>query len=495
MREDWIEIELGKVCNFKGGGTPSKKVPEYWNGTIPWASIKDLKGDYLKSTGDFITERGLNESSSNLALENEIIIGTRINPGRPILTRITTAINQDLKIAKPKTKFDIKFLFYVFKNVEPKILKVSSGTTVLGINLNSLNDIKISFPSLPEQRAIVSKIEQLFSELDNGIANLKSAREKLEIYRQAVLKKAFEGELTKEWRKTQIDLPTGNRLLDEIKLEKLRNYQNQFENWKKEAAEWEKNRNVYKKPKKPIKINKELELNPHESQKLKTLPKNWAYINIDFASWKLGDGLHGTPVYSNGEYYFINGNNLQNGKITIKKNTKRISKTEAIKHFRELTDRTILISINGTLGNIAFYNNEKVTLGKSACYFNLISTINKEYVRWIIESNEFKKYLDKTATGSTIKNVPLKAIRNFTFPICSKEEQNEIVQEIESRLSVCDKLVESINESLEKSETLRQSILKKAFTGELLTEKELEACKQEVDWEPAEKLLERIQNK
>lgn len=126
MRENWVEIRLGKICSFKGGGTPSKKVPEYWNGTIPWASIKDLKGDYLKSTKDFITEKGLNESSSNLALENEIIIGTRINPGRPILTRITTAINQDLKIAKPKTKFDIKFLFYLFKNAERKILKVSS---------------------------------------------------------------------------------------------------------------------------------------------------------------------------------------------------------------------------------------------------------------------------------------------------------------------------------------------------------------------------------
>jgi type I restriction enzyme, S subunit len=195
---------LGEVCNFIGGGTPSKSNSAFWGGSIPWASIKDIKGDYLNRTQDFITEKGLQGSSANLAFPNEIILCTRINPGKPIITKIKTAINQDLKVVRPKINIHVPFLFYAFKNSERQIVKLSSGTTVLGVSLNNLRENKIPLAPLPEQRAIVSKIEQLFSELDNGVANLKAARDKLEAYRQAVLKKAFEGELTREWREKNI---------------------------------------------------------------------------------------------------------------------------------------------------------------------------------------------------------------------------------------------------------------------------------------------------
>jgi type I restriction enzyme, S subunit len=196
MREDWIEIELGAVCDFVGGGTPSKRESSYWNGKIPWASIKDVKGDELHKTQDFITKEGLSKSASNLARIGEIILATRINPGKPILSKIEAAINQDLKIVKPKIEIDTKYLFYGFKTLERKVVQISSGTTVLGINLNNLKAIEFGLCSLPEQRDIVAKIEELFTDLDKGLADLKKAQEQLVVYRQAVLKKAFEGELT-----------------------------------------------------------------------------------------------------------------------------------------------------------------------------------------------------------------------------------------------------------------------------------------------------------
>ena len=197
IKNDWCISSIGEVCQFTGGGTPSKAVKEYWNGDLPWASIKDIKGDYLTKTQDFITVLGLKNSASNVAQENELIIATRINPGKPLITKIAVAINQDLKIARPKAGLDLKFIFYLFKSIEKKVLKLSSGTTVLGINLNNLNTIEIALPPLPIQRAIVSRIEELFSSLDQGIADLKRAQAQLKIYRQAVLKKAFEGKLTK----------------------------------------------------------------------------------------------------------------------------------------------------------------------------------------------------------------------------------------------------------------------------------------------------------
>lgn len=133
----------------------------------------------------------------------------------------------------------------------------------------------------------------------------------------------------------------------------------------------------------------------------------------------------------------------------------------------------------------SFYNNEKVILGKSACYFNVNENIDKKYVRYCITSHRFVNYANKNATGSTIKNVSLKAMREFEIPLPpTLNEQQRIVSEIESRLSVCDKIEESITAALQQAEALRQSILKKAFEGKLVP--------QDPNDEPASVLLERI---
>jgi len=141
----------------------------------------------------------------------------------------------------------------------------------------------------------------------------------------------------------------------------------------------------------------------------------------------LGDGLHGTPEYDdNGEYYFINGNNLCNGKIVIKENTKKTNIEEFKKYKKNLNDRTILVSINGTIGNIAVYNNEKCFLGKSACYFNVIESVEKEFIRYVVTNGNFQTYISEFAHGTTIKNVSLKTIREYPFLLPDPPEQNAI---------------------------------------------------------------------
>jgi type I restriction enzyme S subunit len=101
----------------------------------------------------------------------------------------------------------------------------------------------------------------------------------------------------------------------------------------------------------------------------------------------------------------------------------------------------------------------------------------------------------KNAIGTGVKHLRVGDVENLIIPICSPQEQIQIVQEIETRLSVCDKLNESIDQSLEKAQALRQSILKKAFEGKLLSQDELQNCRQQPDWEPAAKLLERVKSK
>ena len=155
----------------------------------------------------------------------------------------------------------------------------------------------------------------------------------------------------------------------------------------------------------------------------------------------LSDGIHGTPQFDEtGEYFFINGNNLVKGEIVIKSDTKRVSHEEFEKYRKPLDENTILVSINGTIGNYAFYNGEPVILGKSACYFSLISEINKEYICRLLNTQHFFDYAVKEATQTTIKNVSLKSMRMLPVPLPPLAEQKRIVAKLEELLPLCERL-------------------------------------------------------
>ncbi|WP_417558367.1 restriction endonuclease subunit S [Mesoflavibacter zeaxanthinifaciens] len=424
MKEDWIECTLGDILTIERGGSP-RPIKEYLttdsNG-VNWIKIGDAtnSGKYILETIQKIKPSGLKKSRE--VFPGDLLLSNSMSFGRPYIMGIKGAIHDGWLVIRDNKYIDKNFLYYAFSSpvVFNQFSQKAKGSTVKNLNIGLVSEVKIKLISLPEQKAIVNKTEALFSSLDSGIADLKKAQEQLKTYRQAVLKKAFEGELTNS-----------------------------------------------------IMIEKEL-----------------ASITS-----KIGDGLHGTPSYDeNGKYYFINGNNLNDGIIFLKPETKRVNEEEYLKHRKELDDTTVFVSINGTIGNTAFYNNEPVILGKSACYVNVTDEIDKKYLRYNFLSSEFLNYAIKNATGSTIKNVGLKTIRTYQVPLPKiREEQHQIVQEIESRLSVCDAVAQSITESLDKAQALRQSILKKAFEGKLLTQEEIAKCKAHPDYEPASVLLARIE--
>jgi type I restriction enzyme S subunit len=200
---------------------------------------------------------------------------------------------------------------------------------------------------------------------------------------------------------------------------------------------------------------------------------NWEKKELRELTTVLGDGLHGTPKYTiDGEYYFINGNNLNDGKIEFKENTKRVNIDEFNKHKKNLTNRTVLVSINGTLGNIAFYNGEKIILGKSACYFNLKENVDNGFVKYVLSSPYFINYAHREATGATIKNVSLKTMREFKVPLPPLKEQQTIVRQLDALRAETQKLEAIYQQKLLNLEELKKSVLQKAFAGELKTEKE-----------------------
>lgn len=197
--------------------------------------------------------------------------------------------------------------------------------------------------------------------------------------------------------------------------------------------------------------------------------KGWKTKLLNQLVDKLGDGLHGTPVYDDsGEYFFINGNNLEKGFIRTDVKTKRVSYEEYTKHSKELNENTILVSINGTLGRVAFYRGEKIILGKSACYFNLIKgSIDSLFLFHFLQSEFFLKYVTNKATGSTISNVSLKTMRELPIIIPPPILQTQFAQIVEKT----EALKIQYQQSLQELENLYGSLSQRAFRGEL-TKKE-----------------------
>jgi type I restriction enzyme S subunit len=193
--------------------------------------------------------------------------------------------------------------------------------------------------------------------------------------------------------------------------------------------------------------------------------EGWEIKKIEEITSKLGDGLHGTPKYcDNGEYYFINGNNLNNGQIIFKEKTKRVSLVEYEKYKKKLTDRTVFVSINGTLGNVAFYNDEKIILGKSACYFNLLDGIDKKFIKYVIQSPNFIKYMFAQATGATIKNVSLKSMKNYEIALPPVQEQKKIVALLDKAFTAIDQAKANIEKNIVNAKELFQSKLNAIFS-------------------------------
>ena len=184
------------------------------------------------------------------------------------------------------------------------------------------------------------------------------------------------------------------------------------------------------------------------------------FVTLGEISDRIGDGLHGTPAYSeNGEYFFINGNNLLDGEIIFNEKTKSCSKFEYDKYKKDLSNNTILISINGTIGNLAFYKGENVILGKSACYINIKSDVDKNFIYYALKSSKFQNYIKSQATGSTIKNVSLKLLRDYVLELPDIIQQKRI-SKILSNLDDKIRINNQINQTLE---SIAQAIFKSWF--------------------------------
>ena len=197
------------------------------------------------------------------------------------------------------------------------------------------------------------------------------------------------------------------------------------------------------------------------------IPEEWQITKMKYISSSIGDGLHAAPEFdANGSYYFINGNNLGDKQIKIKKNTNSVSEEEYSNYNQPvLYLSAILIALNGTYGLVSFYQGEKIMLGKSAGFINLFPNINRSYVRYALLSDYSKKQMDDSLMGTTIANISLRSIRNIAITWPSENEQEEISLFLDSTCDELDKLIVEKTQVVNELESYKKSLIYEYVTG------------------------------
>jgi type I restriction enzyme S subunit len=359
-----------------------------------------------------------------------------------------------------------KYLYYSLQSIDKT--KLVTGTAQPQVTVQNASHLLVPLPPLPEQHRIVEKIEELFSELDNGVASLKKALEQLKTYRQAVLKWAFEGKLTEKWRNTHQDsLEDADTLLEQIKAERKRHYQQQLEDWKQALKEWENNGKETKKTTAPRKQEYYSPLKQEETNKLWKIPDKWTWEKVGNICQSIVPNRDKPKSFS-GNIPWITTPDIDSDLITLKllPNHLGLNINEVeLYNARVIPKNSVIMTCVGSFG-IVCINTISCVINQQLHAFMTHFYINNKYLAYALKIQQ--SWMEKKSTSTTVVYLNKTNSNSVPIPLCSLQEQTKIVQEIESRLSVCDQLEATLTENLNKAEALRQSILKRAFEGKLV---------------------------
>ncbi|PWN06865.1 restriction endonuclease subunit S [Rhodohalobacter mucosus] len=463
--KEWERIELQEIAEVQNGYAFKSEYFNHESG-LPLIRIRDVgksKAEELYS-GDYNDDYLVNKGDILIGMDGDFRAAYWVGEPGLLNQRVCRIRNIDDSYSK-------KFLYYLLQPYLEAIHAETSAVTVKHLSSRTIQSIPLPNPPLPTQHRIVEKIEELFSELDHGMENLKKAQKQLKTYRQAVLKDAFEGKLTKEWREQQDDLPTPEELLQQIKAERKAHRERELAEWEKEVEQWEKDGKPGRKPRKPRKTRKLPPITEEELDSLPELPSYWTYIRNEECISEVKDGTHDTPDYVDKGIPFITQKNIKSDKVDFS-DTRYISQEEHQKFYKRsnVEKGDIIIAMIGhNRGNSTIVNTDKIFSIKNVGLFKFYSEFqnNRFYLYYYRSQDALNQILSKSKGGAQ-PFIGLTELRKWPVIICSNKEQDRIVEEIESRLSVVDQLEQTIKENLQKAEALRQSILKKAFGGELV---------------------------
>jgi type I restriction enzyme S subunit len=199
---NWVWVYLGSIFTTTSGGTPSKKVPQYYiNGTIPWLLSGEVNRQYINHAENFITEAGLKNSSAKLFSSNTLLVAMYgATAGQVGILTFESSTNQAVCGVLPNSYISTLYLYYYFKNHKEKLVQQAYGAAQPNLSQEKIKEVPLPLPPLAEQERIVKEIERLFSELDKAREIIENILDTFQNRKSAILHKAFSGELTKKWR-------------------------------------------------------------------------------------------------------------------------------------------------------------------------------------------------------------------------------------------------------------------------------------------------------
>ncbi|HGN6144631.1 TPA: restriction endonuclease subunit S [Klebsiella pneumoniae] len=399
LPEGWVKSELDNILlTIIGGGTPSKAIPEYYQGDIPWMSVKDMNKHTLTDTIDHITNDAVENSSTNIIPAGTPIIATRMSLGKIVTASFDSAINQDLKALFLSSGVERNFFIHWYRSQAQLIESLGTGTTVKGIRLEVLKALSINLPPFFEQKIIAEKLDTLLAQVDSTKARLEQIPQILKRFRQVVLAAIVNG-------------------------------------------------------------------------KLSTNTEQWKVYSLKNLCVSISDGDHQAPPKSETGIPFLVISDVNKGKIDLENVSRWVPESYylALKEIRKPSLNDILYTVTGSFGIPVVVNTTK-----PFCFQRHIAIIkpnsnliNYRFLLFYLESPQIFKHASDVATGTAQKTVSLSSLRNFELSVPSLKEQAVIVHRVEQLFAYADTIEKQVNNALTRVNNLTQSILAKAFRGEL----------------------------
>ena len=480
LPKGWEIKRLGDVLKIQNGYAFKsvefiKENPK--NTHIPLIRQSQLVGNTVDlSDCVFLDKKYLSDKKNYIVNKGDILIGMSGSIGKVSFYEDERPALLNQRVGKLNLynhdTFQKDFFAYLLINLEQSIIQAAKGMGVQNISSKDIEQLQIPIPPFDTQQAIVNKIESLFDEIDEGIGRLKTAAQQIQQYRQSLLKNAFNGELTKEWRSKHADtLPSENELLAQIQTAREQHHAQQLADWQTAVSQWEQNGKEGKKPSKPSTLKKLESIEKLNEIELTELPDGWFWERLGLITLGVE---YGTSAKSQpeGKVPVLRMGNMQNGKIdwtdlVYSDNDEEI-KQYSLKKGDVLFNRTNSPELVGKTSIIE--TDEKAIFAGYLIRINHLKEITDgRYLTYFLNSMIAKKYGNFVKTdGVNQSNINGQKLINYPFVFCSLKEQKEVADILEQKLTACDQLAAELAKQLKQAELLKQAVLKAAFSGNLL---------------------------
>ncbi len=468
----WLKTTLDEVAHIEMGQSPESR---FYNDNGQGLPFFQGKAEFEER---YPRVRKWCSVPNKIAETGDILVSIRAPVGPTNIAQSRSCIGRGLAAICANPPINQLFLFYFFRHIESWLSDQGTGSTFAAISGQFLRKIEFVLAPAAEQTRIVEKLEELLSDLDAGVAELKAAQKKLVQYRQSLLKAAVEGALTAEWRTANQPKETGTQLLERILIERRARWEvKQLAKFKEQGKappkDWQAK---YPEPVKP------------DTNDLPELPEGWVWASIDqVAEVFLGKMLDKTKHTSGAKMPYLRNVNVRWGNIQTHDISEMFFENDELDRYGLLAG-DVLVCEGGEPGRAAICNkkHEILKYQKALHRVRLFDLYEPELLVAFLEFSAKTGRLEKNFTGSTINHFTKESFLALQIPIAPLNEQREIVETLLSATNTIDEQKSALEVAFKQSAAQRKNILKTAFSGQLVP--------QDPNDEPASVLLERIRN-